>query len=237
MADLKRTIYSWAVGRPVALAGAPRLGWRELVAYLWWKGGGAYLRGLVRRRRLGTVEGRFFIGPRVTLLFPRHIHAGRGVFIGGDSYVNGLSTSGVRLGHGVRIREGGWIQATATIDAPGVGLTIGDDTYIGPRVLIGAGGGVQIGARVSFGAGVQLLAENHAFNDPDRPIQAQGVTRQGIVVEDDVWIGNAAIILDGVTVGRGAVIGAGSVVAKDVPAGAVVVGNPARVVSHRGGAS
>lgn len=236
MADLKRSFYTWAVGRPTALAAAPQLGWGELLAYLWWKGGAAWLRGLRRRWRLGRVEGRFFIGPRVTLLFPRYLHAGRNLFIGGDSYVNALSTGGFRFGHDVRIREGAWIQATATIDAPGAGLTIGDGTYIGPRVCIGAGGGVTIGARVSFGAGVQLLAENHAFDDRGRDIQAQGVTRKGIVVEDGVWIGNAAIVLDGVTVGRGAVIGAGSVVTKDVPAGAVAVGNPARVVSYRGGA-
>jgi len=51
-----------------------------------------------------------------------------------------------------------------------------------------------------------------------------------IVIEDSAWIGAGAIILAGVTIGRNAVVGAGSVVTKDVPAGAVVAGNPARVI-------
>lgn len=233
MADLKQVLYQWAVGRPTETP--PNVGWGELVAYLWWKGGAAWLRGLVRRWRLGRCGGRFFIGPRATLLFPRYIHVGTNVFIGGDSYVSGLSTGGIRIADGVRIREGAWIQATAGLERPGVGLTIGERTYIGPRVLIGAGGGVRIGARVSFGAGVHLLAENHAFDDPGRVIQDQGVTRQGITIADDVWVGNAAIVLDGVTVGRGAVIGAGAVVTRDVPAGAIAVGNPARVIAQRAG--
>jgi acetyltransferase-like isoleucine patch superfamily enzyme len=84
-----------------------------------------------------------------------------------------------------------------------------------------------------IGAGVELLAENHSFEDSEIPIQDQGVTRKGIHIEDDVWIGNRVIVLDGIHVGRGAVIGAGSVVTKDVPINAVVVGNPARIVRYR----
>lgn len=56
-----------------------------------------------------------------------------------------------------------------------------------------------------------------------------------VVIGDDVWIGARVIILPGVTVGKGAVLGAGTVVARDVPEWAVVVGNPARVVKFRSG--
>lgn len=235
MSDLKATIYRKALGRPVALAGPLTLTWIELLTFLWHRGGPARLRGLWRGWRLGSCGGRLFIGARTRLLFPRHLHVGRNVFIGDDSYVSGFSTGGVRLGNDVRIREGAWIQATSTLDAPGVGLSIGDGSYIGPRVILGAGGGIRLGARVTFGAAVHLLAENHAFADATRPIQDQGVTRAGINVEDDVWIGNGVIVLDGVTIGRGAVVGAGSVVTRDVPAGSVAVGNPARVIRQRDG--
>ncbi len=233
MSDLKGKAYRAALGRPVDLAGPLTLTWVELLTFLWRRGGWARIRGVWRGWRLGACGGRLFVGARVQLLFPRHIHAGRNVFIGSDSYISGLSVRGVRFGNDVRIREGAWIQATSTLDQPGVGLVIGDGTYIGPRVILGAGGGIRIGARVTFGAAVHLLAENHEFDDTDRAIQSQGVTRDGIVVDDDVWIGNAAIILDGVTIGRGAVIGAGSVVTHDVPPGAVAVGNPARVIRQR----
>lgn len=233
MSDLKSTVYRKALGRSVELAGPLTASWPELLGFLWQRGGPARLRGALRGWRLGACGGRLFVGARVRLMFPRHIHAGRNVFIGDDSYVSGLSQNGVRFGDDVRIREGAWIQATSTLDQPGLGLTIGNGTYIGPRVILGAGGGIRIGARVTFGAAVHVLAENHEFGDPSKSIQSQGVTRAGIEVDDDVWVGNAAILLDGVHIGRGAVIGAGSVVTHDVPPGAVAVGNPARVIRQR----
>lgn len=54
-----------------------------------------------------------------------------------------------------------------------------------------------------------------------------------IIVDDDVWIGESAIIMAGVHIGRGAVIGAGAVVTKDVPPYAVAVGTPAKIVKYR----
>ena len=54
-----------------------------------------------------------------------------------------------------------------------------------------------------------------------------------VTIEDRVWIGGGAILLPGVTLGREAIVGAGSVVTRDVPPGARVVGNPARVLTAR----
>jgi acetyltransferase-like isoleucine patch superfamily enzyme len=65
-----------------------------------------------------------------------------------------------------------------------------------------------------------------------RPIIEQGITAQGIVIEDDVWLGSSAIILDGVRVGKGAVVAAGAVVGKDVPPHTVVAGVPAKVIKE-----
>jgi len=59
------------------------------------------------------------------------------------------------------------------------------------------------------------------------------LSKGGIVVEDDVWLGYGVIVLDGVRIGKGAVIGAGSVVNQDIPSGAIAVGVPARVVKSR----
>jgi acetyltransferase-like isoleucine patch superfamily enzyme len=231
--NLKSRLYTAAIGRNVRLAAPVDVGWLELLQFLWVRGGHARLRGLFTARRLGACGGRFFIGRRSKLLFPGRLSVGRNVWIGDDSYVNAYARDGMRFGDHVRIREQAWIQATSTLDQPGVGLVIGGETYIGPRCLLGAGGGIRIGSRVTFGAGVQLLAENHNFRDGSRPIQDQGVTRSGITVGDDVWVGNAVIILDGVNIGAGAVVGAGSIVTQDVDPHAIVVGNPARVVGRR----
>ncbi len=89
---------------------------------------------------------------------------------------------------------------------------------------------MSIGDRVYLAPAAQLLAVNHVFDDPNRPIVDQGITAEGIVLEDDVWVGAGAIVLDGVRVGRGAVIGAGAVVTSDVAAHTVVAGSPARPV-------
>lgn len=230
--SLRARLLRLAAGRDVIGAGVD-VSPGELLHFLWVRGGRARLRGLAYAWRLGRCDGGLLVGVRTQILFPRRLHVGRQVAIGADSYVNALATQGMHLGDRVRIREGAWIQATSQLDDPGVGLTIGADTYIGPRCLIGAGGGITIGTRVSFGAGVHLLAENHTFRDGGRLIQEQGVTRAGITIGDDVWIGNQAVILDGVTVGNGAVVGAASVVHHDVPPRAIAVGNPARVVGYR----
>jgi acetyltransferase-like isoleucine patch superfamily enzyme len=235
MSNLKERLYRNLVGRDVALRGPLAPTWGELIAYLWRRGGWARIRGWLHAPRLGACGGRLLIGARVRLMFPRHIHAGRNVLIGDDSYLNGFSTAGVRLGDHVHIREGAWIQATSVLDQPGVGLSIGAGTYVAPRVVFGAGGGITIGRDVLIGSSVHLLAENHGIRDPHLPIQDQGVTRAGITIGDGAWVGDSVIVLDGVTIGRGAVIGAGSVVTRDVADGAVAVGNPAREIRQRFG--
>ena len=91
-------------------------------------------------------------------------------------------------------------------------------------------GGIRVGDNVLFGPGAQLLAVNHVCTDSDRPVMDQGITAEGIVIEDNCWIGAGALVLDGVTIGRGATVGAGSVVTSSVPPHKLVVGSPARVI-------
>lgn len=101
---------------------------------------------------------------------------------------------------------------------------------------------LRIGHFCSIGGGVEfLLGGNHSMDGVSTfPFKVKyfGATREAlskgpIVVGDDVWIGNRAMIHSGVTVGQGAVVAAGAVVARDVPPYAVVAGNPARVVKYR----
>lgn len=223
-------------GRPAA-AGPIDARWSELAAYAWQRGGTSRLRGFALAWRLGACRGRLFVGRRVRVLFPRRMRTGCNVFIGDYAYISAYGRDGIEIGDNVSLREHAWIQITSRLDEPGAGVWIGDGTYIGPRCVLGAGGGIRIGRRVLFGAGVQVLAEDHEFQDPDQPITAQGVRRRGITIEDDAWIGNSAIVLDGVTIGKGAVVGAGSVVTRDVPAGAIAAGNPARVIRTRAATS
>jgi acetyltransferase-like isoleucine patch superfamily enzyme/glycosyltransferase involved in cell wall biosynthesis len=101
---------------------------------------------------------------------------------------------------------------------------------------------IKIGSFCSIGGGVEfLLGGNHAMNGITTfPIkvkyfghQNEALTKGPIVVGDDVWIGNRAIILSGTKIGQGAVIGASSVVSGYVPPYAVVAGNPAKIIRYR----
>jgi maltose O-acetyltransferase len=86
---------------------------------------------------------------------------------------------------------------------------------------------VSIGDKTQIGPAVQILAADHP-RDP--AVRAAGLEfGRPIRVGRNVWIGGGAIILPGVSIGDDALIGAGSVVTRDIPAGAVAFGNPARV--------
>jgi hypothetical protein len=95
-------------------------------------------------------------------------------------------------------------------------------------------GKVTCGNGVRIASHVSLVGFNHGFDDPDVPIHKQKHESRGIIIEDDVWIGANAVVVDGVKVGRGAVIAAGAVVSKDVPPMAIVGGVPAKVLRFRG---
>ena len=141
-------------------------------------------------------------------------------------------------------------------DQNGGPVIMGDRVWLGTgcQLYTGEGGAISIGHHTSIGCGCELAAYlsaihigNHVmiasgcrffpYNHgmaPDIGMQRQPLSTKGdIVVEDAVWIGTGAIVLSGVTIGRGAVVGAGAVVTRSVPPGAIVVGNPARIISYR----
>lgn len=98
---------------------------------------------------------------------------------------------------------------------------------------------ITIGHNVLIAPYVQLYTVYHPLNASQRIVENAGGNGDAvfclnlskpIIIEDNVWIGGGSIILPGVTIGNGAVVGAGSVVTRDVPAGTLVYGNPARVI-------
>jgi acetyltransferase-like isoleucine patch superfamily enzyme len=129
------------------------------------------------------------------------------------------------------------IHRNALLHCYGGQIVVGNNVSINPFCVLYGHGGLTIGNDVLIATGCVMIPANHNIDDLDRPIRSQGLTCRGIVVEDDVWIAARAVILDGVTIHRGAVIGAGAVVTRDVPAGAIAVGVPAKVKGYRGGRS
>ncbi len=210
----------------------PTLTGLALLALLWERGW-AYWRGLWWRPRLRAAGSPLFVGRGVRIAHSRLLSVGDGVTLEDHVYIDALSREGVRLGDHVSIGKFTIIEATGVITNLGVGFEIGADSNLGDYNYVGAAGGVRIGRNVLIGQRVSFHSENHVFDRTDIPIKAQGVTRRGIVVEDDCWLGAGVIVLDGVTIGRGSVIAAGSVVTRSIPPFSVAAGVPARVLRRR----
>lgn len=113
------------------------------------------------------------------------------------------------------------------------GIEIGNNVFINFDTTIDGQGGVIIGDDVTIGPDCNIWSTNHIFSEAKRPINQQGHATKKVIIENDVWIGAAVILLPGVTVGRGSIIGAGSVVTKNIPEYSIAVGNPARTRKRR----
>ena len=113
----------------------------------------------------------------------------------------------------------------------GFNIRLGEGVFLNFNCVILDVVEVTIGDKTQIAPGVQILTADH----PRSPeVRASGLEfGRPIHIGRNVWIGGGAIILPGVTIGDDALIGAGSVVTRDVPAGATVVGNPARVLPPR----
>lgn len=114
----------------------------------------------------------------------------------------------------------------------GRGIVIGNNSGLGINCKVR--GPLNIGDNVMMGPDVMIFTSNHVMSRVDVPMNQQGNTgREKVIIGNDVWVGARVIILPGVVIGNGAVLGAGTVVAKNVPKYAVVVGNPAKIIKYR----
>ena len=168
----------------------------------------------------------------VRILQAKNLRLGRGVYLDHGVYLHACP-DGISIGDRTFIMHNSILHVFNFRDLPHAGIRIGRDCFIGETNVIRGQGGVTIGNDVYTGPLVQILAVNHVYSDPDTPIREQGITAQGITIEDDVWLAAGVIVLDGARIGRGSVVGAGAVVAADLPPYSIAVGSPAHVVKDR----
>lgn len=152
---------------------------------------------------------------------------GKGSRIGAYCELSSVSGGALNIGKRCDVGRG------ALLLTYGGTLQIGDDCSINPYCVIYGHGGLKIGNHVRIATHTVIIPANHSFDRLDIPICRQGLSMQGIVIDDDVWIGANVVITDGVHIGTGAVIGAGSVVTSNVEPHAVYAGVPARILKHR----
>lgn len=142
------------------------------------------------------------------------------------------------LGRNVQYGSNFRVGRGAIISAPH-SLLVGNNVAVGPRSVIQVNG--SIGNFAMIGMHVQIVGrEDHAVDEIGVPMlhstwvaDREPRPRDAVHIGSDVWVGASSVILSGVTIGDGAIVGAGSVVTRDIPAYAVSVGNPARVVGRR----
>ncbi len=176
---------------------------------------------------------------------------GRGVALGRNITV--------RHPHKISIGGRSFIDDYAVLDAKGEknpGITIGQNVIIGRNTILSCkGGSIRLEDYANISANCSLLSEtkivvgrytflaghcylvaggNHSFSRTDIPIMFQpSLTKGGITIGEDCWLGASVTVLDGVTLGKGCVIGAGAVVLDSLSEHSVAVGNPAKKIKDR----
>lgn len=159
----------------------------------------------------------FFSGARM-MRFP--------VVVRGKKYID--FGSNLTTGRNCRIEVNG--------EHSGKALVFGDSVNIGDNVSIRCAKKIKIGNNVLMGSKVLVLDNSHgrySGNDqdrPDTPPNKRKIVSAPVIIEDNVWIGEGAVIQQGVTIGKGSIVSANSIVTKDVAKGVIVGGVPARVI-------
>ena len=189
---------------------------------------GKALRKLTYRSILGRIGSATVIHRGVEFIGAERIEIGNRVTLDRDVRLRNLgSRSKIWIGDKVFCDRGVDIKTHQSGK-----IEIGEGTYIGPYTCL-SGDSIKIGKYCLIASHSGIYANNHIFADPTRYIQEQGASYQGIVIEDDCWLGSGVKVVDGVTIGKGSVIGAGAVVTKNIPPYSIAVGVPAKVIGRR----
>jgi len=190
---------------------------------------GLVLRKLLYPRLLGACGRNVVFGQNVVLRHPHKIRIGSNVVIDDHCLLDakGDTNEGIAIGNGV------FVGRNTILSCKNGSIDIGDEANIGFNSEIFSASRVSVGARTLIAAYCYLVGGDHDFSDPTRSILEQTRSSKGIRVGEGAWLGAGAKVLDGVTIGDHAIIGAAAVVRDNVPASAIAVGIPARVVATR----
>jgi len=179
---------------------------------------------LLKRCGRGTV-----FGQNVTLRHPHKIEIGANVVIDDNCLLDakGSDNAGIRIGSGV------FMGRNSILSCKNGDIVLEDNVNIGFNSEVFSGNRVTIGHDTLVAAYCYFIGGDHDAAELDQAVMHQGSTARGIQVGPNGWFGAGVKVLDGVTIGEHCVVGAGAVVTRDLPAAAVAVGIPARVMRQR----
>jgi acetyltransferase-like isoleucine patch superfamily enzyme len=190
---------------------------------------GLALRKALYPALLGSCGRNVVFGQNVVLRHPHKIHIGSNVVVDDNCLLDAKGTTN----RGIRIGDGVFIGRNTILSCKDGDIELADGANIGFNCELFSASRVTIGRDVLMAAYSYVIGGDHDFSDPGAPVLAQARTSAGVAIGDGAWLGAGVKILDGVQVGEHAVVGAGAVVRESVPAHAIAVGIPARVVSTR----
>lgn len=168
------------------------------------------------------------VGPNVRILgTPTRLKLGEGCQIQDGALLDFRNGGELFLGRHVTIAAG------AILNPFGGSIEINDYSGINHYTVLYGHGGLTIGKYVRIAARCLFIPANHGTTCSELPMCTQPLTKKGITIGDDIWIGAHCVILDGVKIGSGAVVAAGSVVSKCVEPKTIVGGVPARKIRTR----
>ncbi|MBN1288711.1 MAG: acyltransferase [Actinobacteria bacterium] len=141
----------------------------------------------------------------------------------------------IKKGKGAKFTFGAWvwIGKGCALRAHEGTLRIGSKVAMGGNNTINCFESVEIGDECLLADNIYIADFDHWYVDPNVSIRSQGIRKEPVRIEPDVWIGEKVTVLRGVTVGSGSVVGAMSLVTRDVPEYAIAGGVPARVLKYR----
>jgi acetyltransferase-like isoleucine patch superfamily enzyme len=198
-------------------------GWRQMIC--WLRGKTQMLRGLSSRM--------LFLDRKVRLRNVQNLRMGKLVRIHEHVTIDALGKKPLVIGNQVSIGRYSHIFTSFGLNDLGEGITIGDNVGIGDFAHLGGAGGLEIGDDCIIGPYFSCHPENHNFDQLDQPIRLQGVSRQGIKIGKNCWVGAKVTILDGVTIGDNCVLAAGAVITQSFPSNCVIGGVPAKILKQR----
>ncbi len=170
-------------------------------------------------------------GRNVTIRHPKKIVIGDNVIIDDNCVLDakGENNRGITIGDNV------FISRNSILSCKEGDITLGTNTNIGTNCLIHSETTLTIGSHVLLAAYCYAVAGGtHDFSQTDKPIISQpSISKGGVRIEDDVWLGAGVTVLDGVAIENGTIVGAGAVVSKSLPAYSIAQGIPAKVVKKR----
>lgn len=190
---------------------------------------GFALRKVLYPSLLGACGRNVIFGQNVVLRHPHKIRVGDDVVIDDNCLLDakGDTNRGITIGSGV------FVGRNSILSCKNGDIELADGANVGFNCEIFSASHVSVGRDTLLAAYCYLIGGDHDFSEGAGAVIAQGRRSEGIAVGAGAWLGAGVKVLDGAGIGDGAVVGAGAVVRSAVPAGAVAVGIPARVVKQR----